>query len=343
MTYIDFRSDTVTVPSPEMRKAIAEAVVGDDVYGDDPTMNSLQERVADLTGKQASLFVASGTMANICAILAHTQPGDEVIVEREGHTFNYEVAAPAVLGGLQLNPLDGDHGVLEVEQIEAAVRPNDVHQPHTRLIVLENTHNRGGGKIYPFDKIEAIAALARSKNINMHLDGARLFNASAVTGIPIKRYASQFDSLMFCFSKGLGAPIGSIIAGTKDFIVRAHRIRKMLGGGMRQVGILAAAAHFALDHNIDRLADDHVNAKRLATGLAQIKGFTIDPDSVETNIIIIDVSKSKYHVSDVVHKFKEHNILISPFGRTYIRAVTHMNVSADDVEQTIRIAHQIFH
>ncbi|MBN1153791.1 low-specificity L-threonine aldolase [candidate division KSB1 bacterium] len=342
MKYFDFRSDTVTVPSIEMRKAMADAEVGDDVFGDDPTMNALQERVAKMTGKEAALFVASGTMANVCAIMAHTRPGDEVIVEREGHTFVYEVAAPAVLGGIQLNPLPGDHGILEVGQIEQAIRPDDVHQPPTRLIVLENTHNRGGGKIYPFDNIQAIAEFARGKNINMHLDGARLFNASVATGIPIKDYASQFDSIMFCFSKGLGAPIGSIIAGSREFIRRAHRIRKMLGGGMRQVGILAAAANYSLDHNIERLADDHVNAKRLAFGLAQIKGFTIDPNTVDTNIVVIDVSASQYSVSEIVSKFKEQNVLVVPFGRTFIRAVTHLNVSTDDVDQTIRIARQIF-
>ena len=342
MQYIDLRSDTVTKPSDGMRTAMAEAVVGDDVFGDDPTMNTLQERVAEMTGKEAALFTCSGTQANVCAILAHTYPGDEVIVERDGHTFKYEVAAPSVIGGVQLNTLAGTRGILEAEQIESAIRPDDVHQAPTRLIVLENTHNRGGGKIYPLDKIESIAKLAKAHDIKMHLDGARLFNASIATDIPVDTYASYFDSIMFCFSKGLGTPVGSIIAGSKKFIKRAHRFRKMMGGGMRQVGILAAACHYALDHNVERLADDHKNAKKLASGLSEIDGFSVDPESIETNIVIFDVAESGRSVSDVVHKFKERNILLVPFGPTLIRAVTHLDISGNDIDETIEIAKKLF-
>jgi threonine aldolase len=237
---IDLRSDTVTKPSPEMRRAMAEAEVGDDVFGDDPTVNKLQEKVAAMLGKEAALFVPSGTMANTVAILAHTQPGDEVIVERESHTFNHEVAGAAVMGGVQLNTLVGDRGILTADQIAKEIREPNVHIPQTRLICLENTHNRGGGSIYPLEKIRAIWQLAQNYKLRMHLDGARLFNACVATGFNPRDYAQYFDSLMFCFSKGLGAPIGSILAGSKLFIQRAHRIRKMLGGGMRQVGILAA-------------------------------------------------------------------------------------------------------
>ena len=342
MKIIDLRSDTVTKPSSEMRRAMAEAEVGDDVFGDDPTMNKLQQKVAELLAKEAALFTPSGSMANTLAIMAHTQPGDEVIVEKEAHTFNYEVAAAAALGGVQFHPLIGNHGILNVEQIEAAIRPDDLHIPPTKLICLENTHNRGGGKIYPIAKIEQIRELALKNNIKLHLDGARMFNACVATGIKPDEYANYFDSLMFCFSKGLGAPIGSIIAGTKDFINRAHRYRKMLGGGMRQVGIIAAAALYALEHNIDRLAVDHKNAQILATGLAEIKGFKIDPKSVETNIVIIDVSASDFNVMQVVDKLKENGVLVVPFGRTFVRAVTNLGVSKNDIEQAAGIFQRLF-
>jgi threonine aldolase len=342
MQYIDLRSDTVTKPSEGMRRAMAEAPVGDDVFGDDPTMNALQERVADMLGKEAALFTASGSMANTVAVLAHTQPGDEVIVEREGHTFNYEVGAPAALGGVQLHHLTGLNGILEQDQVEAAIRPDDVHIPPTRLIILENTHNRGGGKIYPLDKIKEIRQLAKRHDIPMHLDGARIFNASVASGIDVKEVARQFDSLMFCFSKGLGAPVGSVIAGSKTFIKRAHRARKLLGGGMRQVGILAAAAHYALDNNITRLAEDHENAQTLAQGISAIDGFEIDPDSVETNIVVFDVSGSEFTVEKVVQKLNKKGILMIPFGANFVRAVTHLDVNAAQIQQTVEVMQEIF-
>ncbi len=339
---IDLRSDTVTKPSPEMRRAMAEAEVGDDVFGDDPTVNKLQEKVAAMLGKEAALFMTSGTMANTTAILAHTQPGDEVIVERESHTFNYEVAGATVMGGVQLNTVLGDRGILDSEQIAREIREPNVHVPQTKLICLENTHNRGGGAIYPLEKIQAIHQLAKQNNLKMHLDGARLFNACVATGLNPKDYAQYFDSLMFCFSKGLGAPVGSILTGSELFIQRAHRIRKMLGGGMRQVGILAAAALYALENNVPRLADDHQNAKMLATELANIKGFQINPDHVETNILVFDVSKSKLSVAEVLGKLKAKGILMVSFGHTLVRAVTHLDVSREDIETTIRIIHELF-
>jgi threonine aldolase len=339
---IDLRSDTVTKPSSEMRGVMAEAEVGDDVFGDDPNMNKLQEKVADMLGKEAALFVPSGTMANTVAILAHTQPGDEVIVERESHTFNYEVAGAAVMGGIQLNTIMGDRGILEPDQIAREIREPNVHIPQTKLICLENTHNRGGGTIYPLEKIQAIHHLAQKHSLKMHLDGARLFNACVATGIDPKEYAQNFDSLMFCFSKGLGAPIGSILAGSKTFIERAHRIRKMLGGGMRQVGILAAAALYALENNVERLAQDHDHAKMLANELAKTKGFMINPEHVETNILVFDVSESGFSVAEVLNKLKSKGILMVSFGHTLARAVTHLDVSREDIETTIRVIHEVF-
>ncbi|MDZ7261044.1 MAG: aminotransferase class I/II-fold pyridoxal phosphate-dependent enzyme [candidate division KSB1 bacterium] len=342
LQYIDLRSDTVTKPSPEMRRAMAEAEVGDDVFGEDPTVNALQEKVAQLLGKEKALFVPSGTMANQICIRAQTQPGDEVIIDINAHVFNYESAAGAAISGIQFLPLPGKRGILEPEQVEAAIREPNVHCPPTRLICLENTHNRGGGSIYPLEKIARIRKIALEHGVLMHLDGARMMNACVATGIKPIEYARHFDSVMFYFSKGLGAPIGSIVAGSEEFIVKAHRYRKMHGGAMRQVGILAAAALYALEHNVERLAEDHRNAKKLARGLAEIKTIGIDPELVETNIVIFDVSKTGYSVAQVVEKFKEKGVLFVPFGKTLIRGVTHLDVSEEDVERAVEMAHEIF-
>lgn len=340
--FIDLRSDTVTKPSTQMRQAMAEAIVGDDVFGDDPTVNLLQWKVAEMLGKEAALFVPSGTMANLVSILTHTQPGDEVIMEMESHTFNYEVGGAAALAGVQINPLIGNRGILEKEQIEQAIRMPNVHIPQTKLICLENTHNRGSGAIYPLEQIWLISELAKEKGLKMHLDGARLFNASVASRIDVKEYAKYFDSLMFCFSKGLGAPVGSIIAGKKEFIEKAHRYRKMLGGGMRQVGILAAAALYALENNVERLAEDHQHAKMLANALTKIKGFQIDPDHVETNIVVFDVSNSGLTVDEIVGKMKEKGVLLVPFGATLVRAVTSLQVTREDIEKTTQIFQELF-
>lgn len=339
---IDLRSDTVTKPSPEMRKVMASAEVGDDVFGDDPTVNLLQEKVAALVGKEAALFVPSGTMANLICILTHTRPGDEVIMEKESHTFNYEVGGAAALAGIQINTLIGERGILDKKQVEQAIRTPNVHIPQTSLICLENTHNRGGGSIYPLNNISEISALAKARGLKMHLDGARLFNACVETGISIRDYAQYFDSLTFCFSKGLGAPVGSIIAGSKEFIVRAHRFRKMLGGGMRQVGILAAAALYALKHNVERLRQDHQHAKMLAAAIEKIDGFSIKPDYVETNIIVFDVSNSGKSVAEVLRKLKEQGVLMVDFGAAMVRAVTSLEVNRADIEQTIEIIKNLF-
>ncbi len=338
---IDLRSDTVTKPSPEMRRAMAEAEVGDDVYGEDPTVNRLQERVAEMLGKEAALFTPSGTMANQAALMALTRPGDEIIIERGSHLPNHEAGGPGALAGVQMYLIDGERGVIEPEQIERAVRFPDVHFPPTRLVWLENTHNRGGGKVFPLDKMKDIRNLAMGYDLAVHLDGARLFNACVASDIPPEEYARQVDSLSFCFSKGLGAPVGSILAGTAEFIKRAHRYRKMLGGSMRQAGILAAAALYALDNNIERLAEDHAGAKRLAKALGDIGGVQIQNKPVETNLVFFDVAGAGKNALEIMNEARERGVLINPEDFTVMRAVTHLGVSAGDIEKAIGVFTEI--
>ncbi len=333
--WIDLRSDTVTRPTPAMRKAMAEAEVGDDVFGEDPTVNALQERVARILGKENAIFVPSGTMANQLAIKSHTEPGDEVIVEATSHPYNFEGGASAVLSGIQFNCLKGARGILDASQIEEAVRPEDHHFPVTRLICLENTHNRGGGSVYPLEKMTAVYRLAQSRGLRVHLDGARLWNASVAKGTDPKEYAQWADSVSVCLSKGLGAPIGSLVAGSKTFIDRVHRFRKMFGGGMRQVGILAAAGIYALDHHIDRLKEDHQNAKRLALGLKGLNGILIDPAHVETNIVIFDVAGTGMAASAVTEAMKRNGVLVHPINKAQIRLVTHLDISHGDVDSVL--------
>ena len=338
---IDLRSDTVTRPTPAMRKAMAEAEVGDDVFGEDPTVNALQEKVAHLLGKEASLFVPSGTMANQLSIKSHTQSGDEVIIELSSHPYNFEGGAGAALSGIQFQCLKGVRGILDASQIEEAIRPEDHHFPVTRLVCLENTHNRGGGSIYPLEKISEIYRLAKSKGLLLHLDGARLWNASMATGIKPEEYAQWADSVSVCLSKGLGAPIGSLVAGSKSFIDRVHRFRKMFGGGMRQAGIIAAAGIYALDHHIERLKDDHQNARRLAVGLKEFKGVSIDPKHVETNIVIFDVSNTGMTGAQVSEAMKKEGVLIHAFSRTQIRLVTHLDITSEDIETALKAFEKI--
>ena len=338
---IDLRSDTVTQPTPAMRKVMAEAEVGDDVFGEDPTVNALQEKVAHLLGKEASLFVPSGTMANQLSIKSHTQSGDEVIIELSSHPYNFEGGAGAALSGIQFQCLKGVRGILDASQIEEAIRPDDHHFPVTRLVCLENTHNRGGGSIYPLEKISEIYRLANSKGLLLHLDGARLWNASMATGIKPEEYAQWADSVSVCLSKGLGAPIGSLVAGSKSFIDRVHRFRKMFGGGMRQAGIIAAAGIYALDHHIERLKDDHQNARRLAVGLKEFKGVSIDPKHVETNIVIFDVSNTGMTGAQVSEAMKKEGVLIHAFSRTQIRLVTHLDITSEDIETALKAFEKI--
>jgi threonine aldolase len=341
--FIDLRSDTVTKPTPPMRKAMVEAEVGDDVFGEDPTVNALQEKVANLLGKEAALFVPSGTMANQLSIKSHTQPGDEVIIEASSHPYNFEGGAGAALSGIQFNCLKGVRGILEASQIEEAIRPADHHFPVTKLICLENTHNRGGGSIYPLEKMAKIYRLAKSKGLRLHLDGARLWNASVATGIRPYEYAQCADSVSVCLSKGLGAPIGSLVAGSKPFIDHVHRFRKMFGGGMRQVGIIAAAGIYALDHHLKRLKEDHQNAKRLAVGLKEFKGVSIDPKHVETNIVIFDVADTGITGAQVAEAMKKEGVLVHAFGKTQIRLVTHLDVTAEDIEIAIKTFKKVLH
>lgn len=339
---IDLRSDTVTKPTPAMRKAIAEAEVGDDVFGEDPTVNALQEKVAKILGKEKAIFVPSGTMANQLAIKSHTQPGDEVIIEATSHPYNFEGGAAAALSGTQFYCLKGVRGILDPSQIEEAIRPDDHHFPVTKLICLENTHNRGGGSIYPIEKIVEIHRLAKSKRLLVHLDGARLWNASVASGIKPHEYAQWADSVSVCLSKGLGAPIGSLVASSETFIDRVHRFRKMFGGGMRQVGIIAAAGIYALDHHIERLKEDHQNAKRLALGLKEFKGVSINPEHAETNIVIFDVAHPRMTGFQVAEEMKREGVLIHAFGKSQIRLVTHLDVSSEDIEVALKAFEKVF-
>jgi threonine aldolase len=340
--FIDLRSDTVTKPTPAMRKAMAEAEVGDDVFGEDPTVNALQEKVAKILGKEKAIFVPSGTMANQLAIKSHTQPGDEVIIEATSHPYNFEGGAGAALSGVQFYCLKGNRGILDASQIEETIRPDDHHFPVTRLICLENTHNRGGGSIYPMEKIVDIYRLANSRGLLLHLDGARLWNASVATGIKPQEYAQWADSVSVCLSKGLGAPIGSLVAGSKIFIDRVHRFRKMFGGGMRQAGIIAAAGIYALDHHMERLKEDHKNAKRLTLGLKELKGVAINPEDVETNIVIFDVAQTGMTAPQFAEAMRREGVLIHAFGKTQIRLVTHLDVTSEDIEIALKAFVKVF-
>src|SRR2546422_4875975 len=297
---IDLRSDTVTKPSAGMREAIARAEVGDDVFGEDPTVNRLQDVAARLLGKEAALFVPSGTMANQLAVRLHANPGDEMIVESGSHVVRYESGAAAGLSGVQTCWVPGIRGILEPGQIEAAIRPPDYHNPPTTLISLENTHNRGGGTIYPLSIIMAIRKVAEARGIAMHLDGARLFNAVVATGMPAAEYARRFETVSFCLSKGLGAPVGSLICADQERVVKLRRLRKMFGGGMRQAGIIAAAGGYALEHNIARLAGDAAHAKQLAATLAALPGVRINPAPVDNNIVGFDISETPPRADEVL-------------------------------------------
>ena len=329
MNAIDLRSDTVTQPTAAMRAAMAAAELGDDVFGDDPTVNALQVRIAALLGKPAALFAPSGTQSNLCALMAHCQRGDEYIVGQSAHTYRYEGGGAAVLGSIQPQPLPQQaDGSMLLADIEAAIKPDDAHFARTRLLALENTW---GGQVLPLTYIESATNLARGKGLATHLDGARLFNAAVASGVPAAQIARHFDSVSVCFSKGLGAPVGSALVGSTEFIVRAHRIRKMLGGGMRQAGVLAAAALHALDHHIDRLADDHANARALAEGLAGLRGVAVQPP--QTNIVFVDLAPEK--APGVVERLRAAGVLCTGLHR--LRFVTHLNVSAADIARAVAV------
>ena len=332
---IDLRSDTVTRPSQAMRQAMYEAEVGDDVYGEDPTVNQLQERVATVLGKEAALFVPSGTMANQICLHVLADPGDEIIVERGSHVFNYESGAAGLLSGVQLHPVDGDRGLLAPSQVEAAIRPDAEVLPRSRVVSVENTANKAGGVVYPMDRIESIAEVAQRHDLHVHLDGARLWNAAAAIEVDEQAIAAPADLVWVALSKGLGAPVGSVVAGPAPLIKAARRVRKQFGGGMRQAGILAAAGLHALKHHRPQLADDHAKARRLAEGLADCPPFSIDPANVETNIVIFEVPTDS--AAGIVDDLTDEGVLLTPFGPSTIRATTHRDVSMDAVEKALTI------
>ncbi|MEM6714262.1 MAG: low-specificity L-threonine aldolase [Cyanobacteria bacterium P01_C01_bin.147] len=331
---IDLRSDTVTQPTPEMRQAIAQAPVGDDVLGDDPTINELEATVAALLGKEAAVYMPSGTMTNQVALRAHTEPGDEIILEQQAHIYFYEAGGPAALSGVMCKLIDGQRGIFTAADLQAALRPWNEHYPRTKLVCLENTHNRGGGSIFPLSEIQAIAQVCQANDLRLHLDGARFWNACVATGISEADYAAPFDTVSVCFSKGLGAPVGSALVGSKAFIQRARRFRKMFGGGMRQAGIIAAGALYALKHHRDRLAEDHANAQRLAQGLQAIDGLTVNLDHVQTNLVYFH-TPSTMPATTLAAELKTLDVGVLLTAPNTLRAVTNLMVSQADIETAL--------
>jgi len=334
MRYIDLRSDTVTLPTAEMREAMARAEVGDDVYLEDPTVNRLQERSAELFGKEAALFVPTGTMGNQICVNLHTRPGQEVVIEERSHMFNLEVAALAALNGVMPRTLRGANGILDWAAIEPAIRPRAYSVAQTGLIAIENTHNLAGGTVTPLDQMEEICDGAHASGIPVHLDGARVFNAAVFLRRNVAALARPFDSVMFCLSKGLGAPVGSVIAGSRAFVDRALRVRKMFGGGMRQAGVIAAAGLVALETMTGRLEEDHANARFLAKGLMAIPGIGIDPENVQTNILRFDLGAAMT-TSELSRRLKERGVLAVGIDERQMRLVTHKDISRGDCETAL--------
>ncbi|MBX2976139.1 MAG: threonine aldolase family protein [Ignavibacteriaceae bacterium] len=338
---IDLRSDTVTQPSQAMRKAMYDAEVGDDVFKEDKSVNELEEYAAELLGKEAALFVTSGVMGNQLCLNILTSPGDEIICEKDAHIFNYESSAPSMLSGIQLFPIIGKQGVITPAQVEEAIRPKTAYyMPRTKVIEVENTHNRAGGTIHPLDNIKDLKKVAVAHNLYFHLDGARIWNASVKTGIKVSEYASYFDTVSCCLSKGLGAPVGSIIAGEKDFITEAFRMRKAWGGGMRQAGVIAAAGLYALKNNFERLSEDHEKAAILATTIAECKNVKIDLDSVQTNILIFEILSMSVEEAQI--KCKERGLILSIANKKALRAVTHLDINSDDINKAALILREVF-
>ncbi|NLW57084.1 MAG: low-specificity L-threonine aldolase [Firmicutes bacterium] len=338
---IDLRSDTVTKPTPEMRQAMASAEVGDDVYEEDPTVKRLETLGAEMIGKEAALFVPSGTMGNQIAAMTYLTRGDEVILEAESHIFYYEVGGLALLSGAQACPLPGRRGFMEPELITQAIREDNIHFPRTGLLCLENTHNRAGGAVLTPEQTKKMAEAAQKHGIPVHLDGARIFNAAIALGIDVRELTAPVDSVMFCLSKGLGAPVGSLLAGSKSFIAKARKNRKVLGGGLRQSGVLAAAGLIALEKMVARLAEDHDHARLLAEGLANIPGLTINPDEFSTNILILSLEKLPLTAAEFVQLLKEHGVLAGAVSETAIRFVTHKDVNKQQIKEALRIIEQL--
>lgn len=338
---IDLRSDTVTRPTPAMRLAMAQAEVGDDVIDTDPTVERLQHRCAEMLGKEAAIYMPSGTMTNQIAIRLHCGPGDEFICETNCHLYNYEQAAYAQLSGVASRTVEGVDGVLHVDQLRDLIRPDNDHMVRTRLVCLENTHNRGAGRIQPYANVLAICRWAQDHGLRRHLDGARLFNAVVATGIPADQWCQHFETVSVCFSKGLGAPVGSALAGPRDLIRLARRHRKVFGGGMRQAGIIAAGALYALEHHVDRLAEDHAHAQLLAQAVRESPGLRLRPDQIDTNMVIFEVDAALGTAADVAAALQAEGVLVLTTSRTRIRAVTHLDVNESDVRQAGEIVRRV--
>jgi threonine aldolase len=342
MQFIDLRSDTVTVPTPAMREAMATAEVGDDVLGEDPTINRLEAMAAERVGKEAGLFVSSGTMGNLVSALTHCARGEEIIVGDHGHIFLFEAGSVSAVGGIHSRQVPNQpDATLDLAQVEAAIRPDDDHFPRTRLICLENTHNRCGGACLTPEYMRQVRALAERYQLKIHLDGARIFNAAVALGVDVRELTRDADSVSFCLSKGLSAPVGSLVCGPADFIHEARRARKVLGGGMRQGGVIAAAGVVALEHMVDRLADDHVNARRLAEGLADIPGIALDPSRVQTNIVYFDLEEGAPDAAEFCGRIAGQDVKMGPTGARRIRAVTHHGIEADHIEQALGVVAQV--
>jgi threonine aldolase len=338
---VDLYSDTVTKPTLEMRRFMCEAEVGDEQKHEDPTVNLLQEMVAELLGKEAALFLPSGTMCNEIALRVHCRPGEEMLAHKSAHPIHFEAGGPAALAGVNVQSLEGPRGQYDVATLEAAIRPDSRHMPRSRLVWIEQTSNLGGGSIWPLETVRAVTAAARARGLTTHMDGARLMNAVVASGIAARDWAQPFDTAWIDFTKGLGAPVGAAIAGSRDFIAEAWRCKQQMGGAMRQAGIIAAGGVFALRHHVKRLADDHANAKRLAEGLAVLPSIKLDPATVETNLVFFDLTGS-LDASTAVERMLAHGVRMGALGSRTIRAVTHLDVSAHGIERALDAARRVF-
>jgi len=340
--HIDLRSDTVTKPCAAMRQVMADAQVGDDVYGEDPTVNRLEQMAAEIMGKEAALFVTSGTMGNQLAVLSHTERGDEIILEKSAHINAFEVGGLAVLAGVMPNTVLGDNGKITPGKLMQAIRPENIHYPRPVLLCLENSSNFGGGTVYSVEEVNSLAALAKQNGLKVHIDGARIFNAATYLNVPVRQIVENVDSVMFCLSKGLGAPVGSMLVGTREFIAKARKYRKMLGGGLRQAGVLAAAGIYALENLVERLKEDHDNARKLAMALNQLPGVNIYLSTVQTNIVMADIEHGDIDALTCVNLLKDRGILVGNVNEKRLRFVTHRDVNSDDIDYTIGVMQEIF-
>jgi threonine aldolase len=341
---IDFRSDTLTKPTDEMRRLMYEAEVGDDVYGEDPTVRRLEELAAETVGHEAALFVTSGTQGNQLALLSYCRSGEEVIVGENSHIYLYEGAAPAALGGIQLRPVAETEGCMDLAAAVRAIRDEtDIHQPRTRVLCVENTHNKAGGRVIPVEKMEQLYMLAKKRGLSVHMDGARLFNAVVASGASAKQYGQYVDSVQFCLSKGLSAPVGSVLTGTKEFIAEARRWRKRLGGGMRQAGVIAAPGIYALENMVERLEEDHAHARELAVRLNELPGLKVQTETVETNIVMCEIIEGGHSAESFRDLLLENGIKASPFGEGVVRFVTNRHVTAKDIEETVQRIKKALH